>query len=469
MRHATLLCLLALLILHFPNRANSADSGRPPNIIIIFTDDMGYGDLGCYGHPSIRTPHLDQMAREGLRFTDFYSAASVCTPSRAALLTGRYAPRIGMASDKRRVLFPNSKGGLPHDEITIAEVLKERGYATHCVGKWHLGHLPQFLPTEHGFDSYFGIPYSNDMDRDGSKGPKNRDAFWEPKSEYWNVPLIRDKKEIERPADQTTITKRYAEEAVKLIKQNKDKPFFIYLAHSLPHVPLFTSKAFEGKSLRGLYGNVIEEIDWTVGEVIKAVRDNALEKNTIVWFTSDNGPWLIYNDHGGSAGLLFEGKGCSWEGGHRVPGIVWGPGHIPGGRVTSELGSTLDLLPTSAALAGAKLPADRKLDGYDLSAFITGKVKESPRDRFFYYRDVTLWAVRDRTHKLHFTTKSGYGGDPVVKHDPPILFDMGVDPGEKWNIAAKQSGIVDKLVKLAEEQNKGLVPPPSQLENENVK
>jgi len=447
--------------------ASAAD--RPPNIVIIFADDMGYGDLGCYGHPSIRTPNLDRMAAQGMRFTDFYCGASVCTPSRAALMTGRYAPRCGMASDKRRVLFPTSKGGLQADEVTIAEILKKQGYATHAIGKWHLGHLPQYLPTSHGFDTYFGIPYSNDMDRLAAKGPKGRAAFLEPRVEYWNCPLMRGTEVVERPAEQTTITRRYTEEAVKFIKQDKDRPFFIYLAHNLPHVPLFRHKEFEGRSLRGLYGDVIEEIDWSVGQVLEAIREQGLEKDTVVWFTSDNGPWLIFNDHGGSAGPLFEGKGCSWEGGQRVPGIAWGPGRIPAGRITSELASTLDFLPTAAALAGAKPPTDRTLDGYDLTAFITGKTDKSPRDRFFYYRDEAIYAVRQGPYKAHFTTRSAYGPDKPVKHDPPLLFHLGVDPGEKWNVASQHPDVVERLIKLAGEQDAGLKAPPSQLENENIK
>ena len=264
----------------------AADS---PNIVVVFCDDLGYGDLSCFGHPTIKTPNLDRMAAEGVKLTQFYSASPVCTPSRAALMTGRLPIRSGMCSDKRRVLFPNSGGGIPASEITLAEALKEQGYATAAVGKWHLGHLPQFLPTSNGFDSYFGIPYSNDMDR-VNDAPRGRESFWNPKVEYWNVPLLRNKEELERPADQTTITKRYTEEAVSFIKENRDGKFFLYLPHSLPHVPLFRSKEFEGKSLRGLYGDVIEEIDWSVGQVLETLRDLELDENTIVWFTSDNGP-----------------------------------------------------------------------------------------------------------------------------------------------------------------------------------
>ena len=297
---------------------------RSPNVIVIFTDDMGYGDIGVYGHPSIMTPNLDRMAFEGQKWTSFYSAANVCTPSRAALLTGRYPIRSGMSNDKRRVLFPDSERGLPATELTIAEVLKEQGYHTAAIGKWHLGHLPAYLPTNHGFDYYYGIPYSNDMDR--VNDVDRVEAFWNPKSEYFNVPLMRNTEIIERPADQTTITKRYTEEAIQFIEQHKDSSFFVYLAHNLPHVPLFASGDFLGTSERGLYGDVIEEIDWSVGRIMDYLRQEGLDQNTLVVFTSDNGPWVIFNEQGGSAGLLYGAKGTSYEGGVRVPGIFWWPG-----------------------------------------------------------------------------------------------------------------------------------------------
>ncbi|MDA1163575.1 MAG: sulfatase-like hydrolase/transferase, partial [Planctomycetota bacterium] len=251
--------------------SSPAAQSDSPNIVVIFCDDLGYGDLGCFGHPTIKTPNLNQMAAEGVRLTQFYSASPVCTPSRAALMTGRLPIRSGMCSDTRRVLFPDSGGGIPASEVTLAEGLKQQGYATACVGKWHLGHLPQFLPTNNGFDSYFGIPYSNDMDR-VNDAPRGRDSFRDPKVEYWNVPLMRNLEIVERPADQTTITRRYTEEAISFITKNKDEKFFLYLPHSLPHVPLFRSKEFESKSLRGLYGDVIEEIDWSVGQVLQTLK-----------------------------------------------------------------------------------------------------------------------------------------------------------------------------------------------------
>jgi arylsulfatase A-like enzyme len=434
---------------------------QSPNIVVIFADDLGYGDLGSYGHPTIRTPHLDRMAAEGQRWTQFYVAASVCTPSRSALMTGRLPVRSGMASHQHRVLFPDSFGGLPAGEITIAEMLKERGYATAMVGKWHLGHLPQFLPTQHGFDSYFGIPYSNDMDR-VEDSPPGREAFLAPKPEYWNVPLMRSAGVVERPAIQTTITKRYTEEAVRFIRDEREGPFFLYLAHNLPHVPLFRSEAFSGVSLRGLYGDVIEEIDWSVGQVLAALREQGLDSNTLVVFTSDNGPWLAYGEQGGSAGLLRNGKGTTWEGGMRVPGIFWWPGRIQPAVVTG-IGSTLDLLPTFAAMAHVHPPPGRRLDGQDLSpALFEGKA--SPRQEMFYYRGETVYAVRSGPWKAHFITQLAYvpEADPVM-HSPPELYHLERDPGEQRNVAADYPDVVERLIGLAAAHKKTIEPTPNQL------
>ncbi|MBI3855301.1 MAG: sulfatase [Planctomycetes bacterium] len=445
--------LAALLMAAAPARADK------PNIVIIFADDLGYGDLGCYGHPTIRTPNLDRMAAEGMRFTDFYVAAPVCTPSRAALLTGRYAVRSGMASEKRRVLFPNSGGGLPEGEITIAEGLKSRGYATAIIGKWHLGHLPPHLPMRQGFDSYFGLPYSNDMDR----LPK-----LEPGLPAWsqnNVPLMRNGEILERPANQTTLTRRYTEEAVEKIKAGREKPFFLYLAHSMPHVPLFASEAFAGKSPRGLYGDVIEELDWSVGQVLAAIRAAGIEKKTLVVFTSDNGPWLIMNQNGGSAGLLQEGKGSTWEGGMREPAIFWWPGTIAAGVVTRDLACTMDLFTTSLKLAGAEVPADRPIDGVDLSPLLFGK-GPGPRQIMVYYRDTTVYAIRKGAWKMHVTTRSAYGKDAPLKHDPPLLFNLAEDPGEKYNLAAKHPEVVAELKKLLADHEATVTPVENQLEKE---
>jgi arylsulfatase A-like enzyme len=428
---------------------------------VILADDLGYGDLGCFGHPTIRTPHLDRMAREGMRFTQFYSAAEVCTPSRAGLLTGRLPPRSGMCSNKRRVLFPNSKGGLPADEVTIAELLKGKGYATGCIGKWHLGHLPPFLPTKHGFDSYFGIPYSNDMDRVAS-APMGRAAFLSPKTEFWNVPLLRNAEVIEQPADQHTLTRRYADEAVRFIHEHRDEPFFLYLPHTMPHVPLFASEDFAGKSSRGLYGDVVEELDQAVGTVLQALRDEKLAERTLVIFTSDNGPWLTQFEQGGSAGLLRDGKGSTWEGGMREPAIAWRPGTVPAAAVSQELASTLDLLPTLCAQAGIDLPKDRDLDGYDITPALAGG--KGPRNEMFYYRGFELMAVRMGRWKAHFQTQASYGQPQAERHDQPLLFDLLVDPSEKYDVAEKHPEVLAKIQLLAERHRADLKPAASQLE-----
>jgi arylsulfatase A len=443
----------------FPKLGKTFPLNSKPNFIIIFCDDLGYGDLGIFGHPTIKTPHLDRMAFEGQKWTNFYVAASVCTPSRAAIMTGRYPIRSGMCSSARRVLFPDSTGGLPEREVTIAEALKDQGYTTGCIGKWHLGHLPQFLPTNNGFDSYYGIPYSNDMN---CVNPDHREAFWEAKPEYFDVPLMQDLEEIERPADQTTLTKRYNQKAVDFIKSHKDQSFFLYLAHNLPHVPLFVSKDFRGKSERGLFGDVVEEIDSGVGMILDTLRKEGLATNTLVVFTSDNGPWLTYYDHGGSAGLLKEGKGATWEGGMREPTIFWWPGKIKRG-VVSDIGSTLDLFATFCKLADAKIPQDRIMDSYDLSDPLFGKGK-SPRETMFYYRGSELYAVRKNQYKVHFITQTAYYSEnPKMIHNPPLLYDLGVDPGEKYNIAREHPEIIEELKKVVEKHQAELVPGEDQL------
>ena len=436
----------------------------PPNVVVLFADDLGYGDLGCYGHPTIRTPHLDRMAADGMKFTNFYCAAPVCTPSRAALLTGRLAVRSGMASDTQRVLFPDSAGGLPASEITLAKLLKDKGYATTCIGKWHLGHHPQYLPMKFGFDSFFGLPYVNDMDRDPSKGPKGRAAFFEPKVEYWNVPLMRDDKIIERPANQHTLTKRYTEEAVKFIGANREKPFFVYLAYAMPHVPLFASKDFEGKSPRGLYGDVVEEMDGSTGAVLQALKAAGVERRTWVVFTSDNGPWhTVFNTHGGSPGLLREGKGSTWEGGMRMPCVMWWPGTIPAGVTNQDIACTMDLFTTAAKLAGAQVPADRPIDGLDITATMTGQ-GPSPREVMFFYRDQTVYAVRKGPWKAHFFTRPGYGEPKATAHTPPLLYHLGHDPGEQFDVAVKNPDVVSELRKVYEEHRAAMKPGAPQLE-----
>jgi len=432
---------------------------KKPNIIIIFCDDLGYGDLGVFGHPTIQTPNIDNMAMEGQKWTNFYAAASVCTPSRAGLLTGRLPIRNGMCSHKRGVLFPNSAGGLPDEEITIAEAVKSAGYKTACIGKWHLGHLPQYLPVKQGFDYYYGIPYSNDMDQTGKGG---KDKFLHPKPEYFNVPLMQNEDIIERPAYQNNITKRYTEESIRFIKENKDDPFFIYLAHNLPHVPLFVSDDFKGKSLRGLFGDVIEEIDFGVGEILKTLKEEGLDRNTMVVFTSDNGPWLSHKKQGGSAGLLRDGKGTTWEGGMREPTVFWWPGKISPGVIT-DIGSTMDLFSTICKLTGITLPDDRVMDSENLLPVLLG-TGACPRNSFFYYRGTTLYAARKGSYKAHFITETSFRGDNNKKyHDPPLLFHLGIDPGENFDVSGDHPEIIQEILEMVEKHKSELVPGEDQL------
>jgi arylsulfatase A-like enzyme len=406
---------------------------RAPNFVILLADDLGYGDLGCYGQPAIRTPHLDRLAAEGLKFTQFY-AAPACTPSRAALLTGRLPIRSGLY----RVLFPASTGGIPDAEITLAEALKARGYATVCIGKWHLGHRMQYLPTRHGFDHYYGIPYSNDMDLQGRNEPP--------------IPLMRDEMIIEQPALQATLTLRYTREALRFIRSHggesqRRHPFFLYLAYTFPHVPLHAGKAFRGKSPHGLYGDVVEEIDWGVGQVLKELCDLGLAESTLVLFTSDNGPWLIKQSHGGSAGLLREGKGSTWEGGVRVPCLAWWPGTIAPGRVALDLASALDLFPTCLELAGAPVPANRPIDGVSLAPLFRG-TGPSPRTHVYYYLDDELMAARRGPWKLHLKTVDPASGLAKVQtHNPPLLFHLMIDPSERINLADQHPEVVEQLKK----------------------
>lgn len=410
--------------------------GRTPNIVIIFADDLGYGDLGCYGSPVIRSPHLDRMAAEGQRFTDFYSAAPVCTPSRAALLTGRHAVRSGMT----RVIGPESKGGLPPGEITLAELLKQAGYATAHIGKWHLGVHAGSLPLDQGFDQSFGLPYSNDMAARAGVGPAEKRSP-NPPADGWNVPLLRDGKVVELPADQTTLTKRYTEEAVKFIAAKKEAPFFLYLAHTFPHTPMFASPAFKGKSRAGIYGDAVEELDWSVGEVMAALRREGVAEDTLVVFTSDNGPWLIMDDQGGSSGLLRDGKSSTWEGGMRVPAIAWMPGRIRAG-VTREAASTMDLLPTALALAKIPLPDGLAIDGMDISPLLF-ESKPLPERPYFYYSGDQVSACRIGEWKAHFQTRVGVGPKgSAQRHDPPLLFHLGRDPSEKRDVAARHPEVI---------------------------
>ncbi len=425
-----------------------AFAGSTPNLVIIFADDLGYGDLGSYGSPVIRTPNLDRMA------------AKVCTPSRAALLTGRYPIRSGMCGN-RRVLFPNSKGGLPPAEITIAEALQPAGYATAHIGKWHLGIHEGSRPLDQGFERSFGLPYSNDMDARADL-PRGSSGSPNPPHDGWNVPLLRDGKIVEQPADQTTLTKRYTEEAVKLITEKKGGPFFLYFAHTFPHVPMFASPAFKGKSRAGIYGDSVEEIDWSVGQVLDALKQHNLAESTLVFFTSDNGPWLIMGNQGGSAGSLRDGKGSTWEGGMRVPGIAWMPGRIKPG-VTTQLAHTMDLMPTALALAGTPAPNGVTLDGTDLSPllFESRTLQQRP---FFYYRGDQLFASRLGEWKAHFKSQTGYGQSKLETHEPPLLFHLGRDPSEKRNVSTDHPDVLAQIQQAVKAHQSGIVPVTPQLQ-----
>jgi len=426
-------------------RPGSAEQERPatpgkPNFIIVFADDQGYEDIGCFGSKRIRTPRLDRMAREGRRFTSFY-AQTVCGPSRAALMTGCYPLRVAK-KDNRVDIHPY----LHSREITIAEVLKGVGYATGCFGKWDLaGHLQrgyaqELLPTRQGFDYFFGTPTSNDS----------------------IVNLLRNEEVIEKKADMNTLTWRYTDEAMAFIRKNREEPFFVYIPHTMPHTRLGGSEQFRGKSERGLYGDVIEEIDWNVGRILDLLRELGLDDRTYVVFTSDNGPWAIKGDHGGSAKPLRGAKTSTWEGGLRVPCIMRAPGRIPPGTVCDEIASTMDLLPTLAKLAGAKPPTDRVIDGHDISGLVHGdRGAVSPTKAFFYYQHTHLQAVRSGNWKLHLPRRANppwtpdwarhIGKEDVIDIPKPMLFDLERDIGEQHDVADENPAIVQRLLGLAEQ------------------
>jgi arylsulfatase A-like enzyme len=422
-------------------RSSFAQGGDNPNFIIIFCDDMGYGDLGCFGSTKHRTPNIDRMAEEGRRFTSFYVTSGVCTPSRSSLMTGCYPRRVSMHKSAKNewVLFPVAKKGLHPDEITIADLLKSQGYATACVGKWHLGDQPEFLPTRQGFDYYYGIPYSNDM---GSRQRKLNPP----------LPLMRNEKVIEAPADQNTLTKRYTEEVIKFITANKDRPFFVYLPHTMVHNPVHSSEKFQGKSANGGYGDATEEIDWSTGEILATLKKLGVDDNTLVIFTSDNGAASRW---GGSNLPLSGFKGGTMEGGMREPCVMRWPGKIPAGGKCDELASTLDLLPTFAKLAGTKAPDDRIIDGKDIWPLMAGaEGAKSPHEAFYYYRLDQLQAVRSGKWKLHLEYEIKRRGKTTQSQ--LRLYDLKADIGEKSNVAEQNPRVVKRLLALAEKAREDL-------------
>jgi arylsulfatase A-like enzyme len=427
---------------------------KPVNFVVIYLDDMGYGDLTLTGATGYKTPNLDKMAREGVFFSHFYSPQAVCSASRIGLLTGCYPNRVGF----RGALDHSAKYGINPEEETIAEVLKKRNYATAAYGKWHLGHVPEFLPLRHGFDEYFGIPYSNDMWPFHPTG----------KNYYPPLPLIEGEEVVATNPDQSQFTTQFTERTVEFIRRNKDNPFFVYLAHPMPHVPLFVSEKFAGKSEQGLYGDVMMELDWSVGQVLSVIDELGLEENTLVIFTSDNGPWLNYGNHAGSSGGLREGKGTTFEGGQRVPCLMRWKGTLPGGVVMNNLASGIDVLPTLADIAGADLP-ERKIDGVSLRPLLMGETDAHPRETFlYYYRNNNLEAIRHGNWKLVFPhpgrTYAGFepGADGMpgkamenFEHQGG-LFDLRRDPGEQYNVMEFYPEIAEQLNALANEAREDL-------------
>ncbi len=405
---------------------------RPPNIVVLFVDDLGYGDISCYGHPSIRTPNIDRMASEGMKFTNFYSGSPACTASRYALLTGRYPIRSGFPW----VLYPKSERGIHPEELTLAEGLKKAGYATACYGKWHLGTTqPEFLPLQNGFDDYYGLPYSNDM-----LPPKHPE-----------IALLSGNDTLFMGPDQSRLTQAYTEKAIDFISQNQDQPFLLYVPYSMVHIPLYPGEAFAGRSPRGLYGDAVEEIDWSVGQILDQLEQLNLDENTIVWFTSDNGPWIIKDQAGGSSGLLRDGKGSTWEGGMRVPGIAWGADFIPPGSYCTNIATTLDIYTTSLAMAGIETPNDRPVDGSNISSFFIPNAPKLEDKTFFYYGPRELHAVRSGKWKLHLKTSSQTGINYFAEAGLPLLFNLEEDPSEKYDLSEDFPSIVDRLMTLAEE------------------
>jgi len=432
----------------FPTGVVGAVDAAKPNFVVILVDDMGYGDIGPFGSKVNRTPNLDRMAAEGMKLTSFY-AAPVCTPSRAQMMTGCYAKRVSMPA----VIFPSCPTGLSTQEKTVAGLLKGCGYATMCIGKWHLGDQPEFLPTQHGFEHYLGLPYSNDMG--GPAKPMARRKAAKPSAQAKAdkrppLPLVRDDKVIEAPADQDKLTARYTEEAVKFITANKDRPFFLYFPHTAVHVPLHPGEAFRGKSANGTYGDWVEEVDWSVGQVLETLRKLKLHQNTLVLFTSDNGPWLIQGPKGGVAGPLRGGKGSTWEGGMREPTIAWWPGKVSAGTACNAPASEIDVLPTLVRLAGGTMPADRVIDGRNIWPLLAGQSKQSPHEVLFYFAGKQLQAVRSGPWKLAIAPQS----ELKTLKDPPVpaslgkprLYDLDADIGERTDVAAQHFDVVQRLL-----------------------
>lgn len=443
--------LLPLILIAFALLPTAGAEDSKPNFVIIFADDQGYGDLGCFGSTKIETPNIDRMAAEGRRFTSFMVASPVCTPSRAALMTGCYPKRVGM---HQHVLFPQSTKGLNPTEHTIADHLKAQGYATACFGKWHLGHHPESLPRQQGFDAYLGIPYSNDMNHPDNKGkPKvASDDLWRDQQScitLWKTPLFENETIVELPVDQRTVTRRYTDRAVDFIKEHRDQPFFVYLPHSMPHIPLYVPEDAYDPDPQNAYTCVIEHIDAEVGRVMDTIRELGLSDNTYVIYTSDNGPWLQFKNHGGSAGPLRAGKGTTFEGGQRVPCVIWGPGRVPAGTECGELVGTIDMLPTIAALTSSPLPSDRKIDGMDVSALIHGESADSPRDEFLHYTSQgQLEGIRRGDWKLLVKVQRRRRNQQAkTPPEPPeiLLFNLKSDLGEQNNLADTHSELVEEL------------------------
>jgi len=419
-----------------------------PNFILIFADDQGYGDLSCFGSKTIQTPNIDRLADEGRKFTSFMVASPVCTPSRAALLTGCYPKRVGM---HQHVLFPSSTKGLNPTEHTLADHLKSQGYATACFGKWHLGHHPEVLPTSNGFDTYFGIPYSNDMNHPDNKGkpkggPDGMDILWnDPESTLtkWKTPLFEDEKIIEVPVDQRTVTRRYTQKAIDFVKAHRDEPFFVYLPHSMPHIPLYVPDDVRDPDPKNAYTNTIEHIDAEVGRLLNVLDELKLTDNTYVIYTTDNGPWLTFKHHGGSAGPLREGKGTTFEGGQRVPCLIRGP-KIPAGTVCNELTGTIDVLPTIAAITEQPLPKTNKIDGIDVSALWLGTATGPLREEFVHYTSRgEIEGLRQKNWKLLVKKQRRQRNAPATAQ--LLLFDLSKDIGETNNLAEKHPEIVKQL------------------------